>query len=120
MYGITFCSIFEPSETHFGQLLGPKINLNRFTNCKNGATGINPFWLLRPSSLGGAFSVPTWCHLGPTCVDMSKLGDVIVVNGGHLAKTTSFCMILGPDLMPTSDDMPKFVDVIIVNRGHLA
>ena len=51
---------------------------------------------------------------------MSKLEDIIVVNGGQLAKKTCFCIILGADLMPTSDDMPKFVDVIMVNRGHLA
>ena len=28
-----------------------------------------------------------WC---PTCSDMSKLGDVIMVNGGHSAKPSSF------------------------------
>ena len=64
--GMIFPSIFEKSGTHFGQLLGPKIGLSQSKNYKNKATLINTFWLLRPSSFGGAFSAPTWCHLGPT------------------------------------------------------
>ena len=28
--------------------------------------------------------------LGPTCSDMLKFGDVIMVNGGHSAKPSSF------------------------------
>ena len=28
--------------------------------------------------------------LGPTCSDMLKLGDIIMVNGGHNAKPSSF------------------------------
>ena len=55
-----------------------------------------------------------------TCVDLSKLGAVVMVNGGHRANPSGFWWILGLDLMPTAADMPKFVDVIMVNKGHLA
>ena len=56
--------------------------------------------------------------MGPTCSDMLKFGDVIMVNVGHRAKPFCFCMILDLDLMPTAADMLKLVDVIMVNRGH--
>ena len=57
---------------------------------KNRAPPLAHVLLVLRSCLGKAFSVPPPRPLSPTCTDMSKLGDVIMVNGGHNAKPSSF------------------------------
>ena len=57
---------------------------------KNRAPPLAHVLLVLRSCLGKAFSVPPPRPLSPTCTDMSKLGDVIMVNGGHGAKPSCF------------------------------
>ena len=82
-FEVLLCSILGPV---WATLTDPFCSVGS----KNRAPPLAHVLLVLRSCSGKAFSAPPRRPLGPTCSDMSELGDVVMVNGGLNRKPTVF------------------------------